>query len=418
MLLLLLLTMLTRCLEVRSGAGSVEELYGQTSDQAANFSSDPDQASHSLMTSDDGSATVSISLFDHGATCDGHTPDTAAFRKAFAAAEAAVRGAEVRAEVRVPASRKCVTGPFNISNRTTLYLELGSTVKATDDPTSWAVAGAVHPWPTYGPNRRLSAFVGLFFVHQSGIAGPGSLDMNGEAWHGGRLDPKNDYRNLPHFVVVYASSDVLLQSVLLLNGACWNVHLYRSTRCTVDGVTIKTPFKGTDGIDVDSSSHVSITNTVISNGDDCIALKSGWDCFGIRAHLPTTYVHIQNMTCINGGSIAVGSEMSGGVANVLIENCRMLNLSGPILSYRWTEHRGGFIRNITASNVHVEGKSNGVGSPDARPVIWVQSNYGCEDIYSKSCWAHDGRVNTACPQPEPIAPTAVADITFRNISGW
>ena len=110
--------------------------------------------------------------------------------------------------------------------------------------------------------------------------------------------------------------------------------------------------------------------------------------------------------------------MSGGVRDVLIEDCRMLNLSGPILSYRWTEHRGGFVTNISARNIYVEGKSNGVGSPDARAVMWVQSNYGCNDVYSKSCWASDGRVNPGCPQPEPLAPTNVSSISFANVHGW
>jgi len=242
--------------------------------------------------------------------------------------------------------------------------------------------------------------------------------MNGKAWHGGRLDPKNDYKNLPHFVIVHNSTDIVLQDATFRNGACWNLHLLYSTRCTIDRIRIETPFKGTDGIDVDSSTHVTISNSFISNGDDCIALKSGWDCFGIKAHLPTTDVLISNMTCTKGGAIAVGSEMSGGVENVLIEDCLMLNLSGPVLSYRWTEHRGGFVRNITARNVRVEGKSNGVGSPDDRAVMWVQSNYGCNDVYSKSCWANDGRVNRACPQPEPLAPTEARNISFENITGW
>ena len=360
---------------------------------------------------------VNISLLDHAAACDGTTPDTAALRQAFAAAEVAVRGGASAVAVRVPAGRTCITGPFNISaNHTILYLEAGSTVKASDDPALWREAGV--SWPTYGPARTLSGFVGLCSVTGSGIGGPGSLDMNGKAWHGGRLDPKNDYKNLPHFVIVHNSTDIVLQDATFRNGACWNLHLLYSTRCTIDRIRIETPFKGTDGIDVDSSTHVTISNSFISNGDDCIALKSGWDCFGIKAHLPTTDVLISNMTCTKGGAIAVGSEMSGGVENVLIEDCLMLNLSGPVLSYRWTEHRGGFVRNITARNVRVEGKSNGVGSPDDRAVIWVQSNYGCNDVYSKSCWANDGRVNRACPQPEPLAPTEARNISFENITGW
>ena len=221
-----------------------------------------------VKTDDDSSSPRNILLVDHGAACDGSTVDTAAFRSAFSAAAAAVRGGASAVVVRVPRGKLCITAPFNISaNKTTLYLEAGSTVKASDDPALWPRT-AVHPWPTYGPSRTLSCFIGMFSVHGSGIAGPGAIDMNGEAWHGGKLDPKNDFLDLPHFLLVYNSSDVLLRGARLLNGACWNLHLLYSTRCTIDRLRIETPFKGTDGIDVDSSTHVTIANTYISNGDE------------------------------------------------------------------------------------------------------------------------------------------------------
>ena len=130
-----------------------------------------------------------------------------------------------------------------------------------------------------------------------------------------------------------------------------------STRCSVDGVRIVTPFKGTDGVDIDSSTEISVLNTFVSNGDDCTAIKSGFDCFGIAMKRPSSDILIRNVSCTQGGSIAliaVGSEMSGGVKNVMIPDCLMRNMSGPALSYRWTQHRGGFIRNITARNVRVE----------------------------------------------------------------
>ena len=176
--------------------------------------------------------------------------------------------------------------------------------------------------------------------------------MNGAAWHGGRLDPKNDYKNLPKFVTVHSSEDVSLSGVSFINGTNWNIHIVYSTRCSVDGVRIVTPFKGTDGIDVDSSTHVIVENVIVSNGDDCVAVKSGFDCFGIAMHRPSSDIlircclcclccqccqccpcclrclcycaarahtaHLSNVSCTRGGSIAVGSEMSGGVENVLI----------------------------------------------------------------------------------------------------
>jgi polygalacturonase len=276
-----------------------------------------------------------ISLLDYGAVCDGVHPDTAAFNRALAAAGAAVRGDSSSAVVRVPARRTCLTGPFNItSDFTTLYLEADSVVKASDEPALWPVG---YPLPTFGPRALFSAFVGFYSVNGSGIDGTGSLDMDGQAWHGGRLDPKNDYKNLPNFVMVHGSANVGIRGVSLLNGCNWNVHLVYSTHCTVDGIRIITPFKGTDGVDVDSSTHIVVRNSFISNGDDCIAIKSGFDCFGIQMNRPSTDILISNISCTHGGSIAVGSEMSGGVADVLITDCLMRNLSGPVLSYRWTQ---------------------------------------------------------------------------------
>lgn len=161
-------------------------------------------------------ASVNISIIDHGAVCDGVTPDTHALGSAFAAASAAVHAGAETVVVRVPADHTCLTGPFNLtSNRTILYLELNSTLRALDDEALWPQG---YPLPTYGPDRLFSGFVGLYNVMHSGITGPGSLDMNGHAWHGGRLDKKNDYKNLPHFVIVHGSSDILLQDVTLLNG--------------------------------------------------------------------------------------------------------------------------------------------------------------------------------------------------------
>ena len=198
-----------------------------------------------------------ISLLDHGAACDGVRPDTAAFRSAFRAAGVAVQGGgNVGVIVRVPANRTCLTGPFNItSDRTTLYIEAGSAIKASDDPALWPRGW---PLPTYGPGILWSSFIGLYSVNGSGIDGEGTLDMNGAAWHGGRLDPQNDYRNLPKFVTVHTSVHTRIRGVSLLNGANWNVHVVYSTHCSVDNVRIVTPFRGTDGVDVDSSTHVVV----------------------------------------------------------------------------------------------------------------------------------------------------------------
>lgn len=360
---------------------------------------------------------VDISLLDHGALCDGISNDTAAFQSAFAAAKASTRAMQFPAKVRVPKGRTCLTGPFNItSNFTTLFLEPGSIVKAFDEPALWPAAWSL---PTYGPARLISSFIGLYSLNGSGIDGQGTIDANGRAWHGGRMSTGIKDTQPPHVILVHSSVNVLISGVTILNAPSWNVHLVYSKFCKVDGIRVETPFSGTDGVDVDSSSHIVVTNSYVSNHDDCVSIKSGWDCFGMREHLPSHSIRIANMTCTRGGSISVGSEMSGGASDILITDCLMLNLSGPILSYRWTKHRGGFIRNVTARNIRVEGKGMlPWGVVDTRPVLWVQSNYGCNDLLSRDCWDHHDNENPSCGEKPELYPPLVEDIIFDNVTGW
>ena len=42
----------------------------------------------------------------------------------------------------------------------------------------------------------------------------------------------------------------------------------------------------TDGFDPDSSINITLINSVFSVGDDGVAIKSGWDCFGIDYKMP------------------------------------------------------------------------------------------------------------------------------------
>ncbi|KAK4339313.1 hypothetical protein RND71_040775 [Anisodus tanguticus] len=68
----------------------------------------------------------------------------------------------------------------------------------------------------------------------------------------------------------------------------------------IQGITIIAPVTSpdTDGIDPDS-------------GDECIAVKSGWDEYGIKYGMPTSHLIIRRFTCISPSSaaIALGSEM-------------------------------------------------------------------------------------------------------------
>ncbi|KAF9616154.1 hypothetical protein IFM89_028620 [Coptis chinensis] len=88
----------------------------------------------------------------------------------------------------------------------------------------------------------------------------------------------------------------------------------------------------TDGINPDSCSNVLIEDCYIVSGDDCISLKCGWDQYGIKVGIPTKHVIIRRLTCISPDSalIALGSEMSGGVHDIRIEDTVAINTQSGI----------------------------------------------------------------------------------------
>jgi polygalacturonase len=112
-------------------------------------------------------------------------------------------------------------------------------------------------------------------------------------------------------------------------------------------VTIETfPGVNTDGMDIDSSQDVLISNCYLDTGDDAICLKSGKDADGLRVNRPTANVAITNCTVHHGhGAVVLGSETSGGFHNIVASNivCQGTEKGVRIKS---TRGRGGVIENV------------------------------------------------------------------------
>lgn len=91
-----------------------------------------------------------------------------------------------------------------------------------------------------------------------------------------------------------------------------------------------------------------------------MAVKSGWDEYGIAYGRPSSDITIRRVTGSSPfAGIAVGSETSGGVQNVLAEHINLFNM-GVGIHIKTNIGRGGFIKNITASNVYIENARKGI----------------------------------------------------------
>lgn len=79
------------------------------------------------------------------------------------------------------------------------------------------------------------------------------------------------------------------------------------------------PAANSDGWDIYRSSHVTITDSTVDNGDDCVSFKPN-----------STYITVTNMDCNGSHGISVGSlgqyyGQTDIVANVFVRNISMAN---------------------------------------------------------------------------------------------
>ena len=105
----------------------------------------------------------------------------------------------------------------------------------------------------------------------------------------------------------------------------------------------------------DSSDNVCIEDCTIATGFDAIALKSGWDEYGIAYGRPTKNVHIRrvHLQASSGSTLAFGSDMSGGISNVLVDHVHLYNSRTGIV-FRTTRGRGGYMKEIVISGIEME----------------------------------------------------------------
>lgn len=326
---------------------------------------------------------TSFNIKDFGAKGDGLTKNTKSIEKAIAACSEAGGGM-----VLVP-SGTFLTGPIHLKSNINLHLDAGATLLFSTDfedyptvPTRWEGIDA----------QGYSPLIWGKDLSNISVTGKGVIDGQGSAWwkrHAGlvkvgegvtpqsarekefaRLNKDIDAGDMVGTHTIYWRSqflrpcliefnnckNILIDGVTLLNSPFWTVHPIYSEKIIIRGITIKNPKNSpnTDGINPDSSRDIYISDCDITVGDDCITLKSGRDRDGRKVGRPCENITITNCIMHAGhGGLVIGSEMSGGVKNVVMSNCVFDGIDRGI-RLKTLRGRGGVIENINVQNISMQ----------------------------------------------------------------
>ena len=225
---------------------------------------------------------------------------------------------------------------------------------------------------------------GTYNVKNLRITGGGTIEGGGKQL-GQAMIKANGMRSRARLICLMNCQDVCISNLTITAPPSWTIHYIYSNNITCHDLNIVTyGVPNGDGIDPDSSTDCYIFNCLFDTGDDCIAIKSGKNPEGNVVNKPTKNVQITDCDFKRGHGISIGSEMSGGVADVLVQDCK----AGALLhgmQIKGTKDRGGYVKNVTVTDcqlmqITVFSALNYNNDGEAAPELPVFENFVFKNI--------------------------------------
>ncbi|MEY4917290.1 MAG: hypothetical protein RL616_1203 [Verrucomicrobiota bacterium] len=337
-----------------------------------------------------------VSLADYGVG-DGKTLNTAAFEKAFAALAEKGGG-----KLFVPPGL-WLTGPIKLRSHTELNVQRGAIIQFSGDH-------KLYPLTVIDLKGEkevdCTSPISAENLEDVAITGGGIIDGGGDAWRplkkdkltehdwkalvksGGVLNDKadtwwpsreamdgeklvstlrksgslklKDYEPAhqflrPKMVRLIGIKNLQIQDVTFQNPPNWTLNPVLCEHVFIINVQVRNSptAQNSDALDLESCRHAWIRGCTFDVGDDGICLKSGKDAPGRRIGVPTEDVVVERCVVYHAhGGLTIGSEMSGGVKNINVNNCLFIGTDIG-LRFKSTRGRGGVVENVHISNVNM-----------------------------------------------------------------
>jgi polygalacturonase len=275
---------------------------------------------------------------DFGAQGNGAANDTAAIQKALDAC-----GQNGGGTVLVP-DGIFLTGSLVLHSNTTLQISPRASLLGSPDIADYPIVNVRWEGEFRDGHRALIS-----------ATDAANITISGGAIFGPPL-PLGNLRNPrgPVLIELTGCTNALLENFTTQYQRLWSIHPLFCKNLTARNLTIRTVSANGDGIDLDSCDGVLIERCDINTGDDAIAIKSGRGLAAQNLQRPTENVVIRDcrlQSSIYAG-LALGTEMSGGIRNVKVQNCVLSGRQNAIF-IKSRDGRGGFMENIAGENLTV-----------------------------------------------------------------
>lgn len=291
------------------------------------------------------------------------------------------------------------TGRIELKSNVELHLEDGAELRFSDDPGDYLPAV---PTSFEGVEcLNYSPLIHALGATNIAITGAGRLVAEMGTWRrwgGARRPPaeaakrqllewgrtdvplaERDLTRLPDsnlrppFIGLNRCNGIRLEGFALRDSPFWCIHVLHSENVVLRKLDLKADINNSDGANFECSKHILVEDCVFSQGDDVICCKSGLDRDGRRRGIATEDVLVRRCRAKAGhGFLTIGSECSGGVRDVVMEDCEIEGACKTLFNVKTRPTRGGFIENVRMSRVR------------AKRIDWAVFSIST----SNSSWAH------------------------------
>ncbi|MGN0853648.1 MAG: glycosyl hydrolase family 28 protein [Kiritimatiellia bacterium] len=273
------------------------------------------------------------------------------------------------------------TGKIRLRSGVELHLEEGAVLDFSTNPDDY-LPKVRTSWQ--GEEMEgLSPLVYAYGVTNAAITGKGTLKTENGPWK--KWFEAQKGRRRPQFIQFFRCGDIRLEDFKVRGSPFWTIHLYRTDGARVKGLDVSAfdstgmAMMNSDGIDLECSSRVRVVGCTFDQGDDAIVLKSGRDEDGIRRGIPTADIVIEDCTVSRGHTLlGVGSEVGGGIRNVVLRRCRVKGSVGRLIYLKTNAKRGGYMKDIVVEDVEADDVRHAVVGLTAN--YWYQPRPGTRHL--------------------------------------
>jgi polygalacturonase len=397
-----------------------------------------------------GFAQVKIfNVLAYGVKGDGKKMNSIAIQKAIDAA------AKTSGTVLFPKGN-FITGPIELKSGVELRLLKGAQLLGSTERSDYG-SGDAKP------------LIGATNATQIAITGSGTIDGRGqmlmknfirdlqagkmqlEGWPAKR--PREASR--PQIIGFVGCSNITVKGITIKNSATWVQHYERCNSIMLDSLTVESvAYWNNDGIDINNSKNVSVTNCNINSADDGICLKSEGSILDSCINVYVANCRIRSSanafkigTGSKGGfrnirvdglavydtyrsAVALEAVDGGFLENVEVKNVRATNTGCAVfirLGHRNKTDAYSTLKNVYVSNMYVEvpaGKPD-AGYPIEGPTLKYPPGFKpTKGVYqSVSPWSNSSPDSTAIPYEHNVFPSSISglpghpvqNVTLENI---